>query len=289
MKNRTVARLLYAEEVELNGAPVRQPFPTEKVDQIDPFLMLHHHVTTISPDADPRREGIGPHPHRGFSPVTFIYKGGVHYRDSRGNKSVVYEGGTQWMDAGMGITHSERPPHDIQERGGVQEIIQIWVNLPRRHKMIQPRYQALHATDTPVVKGDGYEVQVITGEYDGVKGPVNSLIPTLILRLTLQAGATCQVPVPANYNTVFYLLDGQISLQGFGLIDGKHAVELNTGGEGCTITAKQDTRILLLAGEPINEEVTMYGPFVMNTQIEAMQAMRDYQMGKMGILIEDEL
>ncbi|MBB6611705.1 pirin family protein [Pontibacter sp. Tf4] len=287
MKNRTVARLLYAEEVEMNGEPVRQPFPTEQVDQIDPFLMLHHHTTTISPDIEPRRAGIGPHPHRGFSPVTFVYKGGVHHRDSRGNNSIVYEGGTQWMDAGMGITHSERPPHDIQERGGVQEIIQIWVNLPAKHKMIQPRYQPLHASETPVVTGDGYTIQVITGELGNVKGPVKSLVPLLVLRLTLQAGATCHIPVPETYNAVFYLLDGQISLQGYGLIDGHYAVELNSDGEGCTITAKEATRILFLAGQPIEEEVTMYGPFVMNTQIEVMQAMRDYQQGKMGILIED--
>ncbi|NDK55362.1 pirin family protein [Pontibacter fetidus] len=286
MKNRTVARLLYAEEVDMNGAPVRQPFPTGQVDQIDPFLMLHH-VTTISPDIDPGKAGIGPHPHRGFSPVTFIYKGGVHHRDSRRNNSVVYEGGTQWMDAGMGIMHSERPPHDIQERGGVQEIIQIWVNLPRKYKMSQPYYQPLHANETPVVTGEGYEVQVVTGRFQEIKGPIRTLTPLLILRLTLKAGATIEVPIPESYHAVLYLLDGQIFLKGHGMIEGHYAVELNSDGEGCTLTAKQDTRILLLAGEPIDEEVSMYGPFVMNTQLEVMQAMRDYQLGKMGILIED--
>jgi quercetin 2,3-dioxygenase len=287
MKNRTVARLLYAEEVDMNGAPVRQPFPTEQVDQIDPFLMLHHHVTTISPDIDPRKAGIGPHPHRGFSPVTFIYKGGVHHRDSSRNNSIVYEGGTQWMDAGMGITHSERPPHDIQERGGVQEIIQIWVNLPRKYKMSQPSYQPLHAAETPVVSGDGYEVQVITGRFEDVKGPIRTLTPLQILRITIKAGATCTIPIPENYNVLLYLLDGKVTLQGYGLVEGHYAAELNQDGEGCTITAKEDIRLLLLAGEPIDEEVSMYGPFVMNTQIEVMQAMRDYQQGKMGILIED--
>ncbi|MER2997535.1 pirin family protein [Pontibacter populi] len=287
MKNRTVARLLYAEEVDMNGAPVRQPFPTEQVDQIDPFLMLHHHVSTISPDIDPRKAGIGPHPHRGFSPVTFIYKGGVHHRDSRRNNSIVYEGGTQWMDAGIGIMHSERPPHDIQERGGVQEIIQVWVNLPRKYKMSQPNYQPLHAHETPVVAGDGYEVQVVTGRFEDVKGPIRTLTPLLILRITIKAGATCTIPIPETYNAVLYLLDGKVTLQGYGLIEGHHAAELNLDGEGCTLTAKEDARILLLAGEPIDEEVSMYGPFVMNTQIEVMQAMRDYQLGKMGILIED--
>ncbi|HEY4652493.1 MAG TPA: pirin family protein [Pontibacter sp.] len=287
MKNRSVERLLYAEEVDMNGTPVRQPFPTGQVDQVDPFLLLHHHTTTIPPEEEPRRAGIGPHPHRGFSPVTFVYKGGVHHRDSRGNNSVVYEGGTQWMDAGMGIMHSERPPHDIQERGGVQEIIQVWINLPRKYKMIQPAYQPLHAGDTPLVAGEGYQVQVVAGEFAGVLGPVKTLTPLLALRITLEAGATCQVPIPANYNAFLYLLDGLVMLKDFGLVEANYAAVLQNDGEGCTITARESTRILLLAGEPLDEEVTMYGPFVMNTQIEVMQAMRDYQMGKMGILIED--
>ncbi len=287
MKNRTVGRLLYGEEVDMNGAPVRQPFPTEQVDQIDPFLMLHHHKVTVSQDVAPGKSGIGPHPHRGFSPVTFIYKGGVHHRDSRGNNSVVYEGGTQWMDAGMGIMHSERPPHDIHERGSEQEIIQIWINLPRKHKMMQPRYLPLQASETPKVTGEGYEAQVITGEFKNVKGKINSLTPLLILRINMQAGATMAIPVPENYNTVLYLLEGHVTIAGYGLVDANYAAVLANDGEGCTITAKQPATILFLAGEPIDEEVSMYGPFVMNTQIEVMQAMRDYQQGKMGILIED--
>src|SRR5688500_13192601 len=125
MTNRKVKYLLYAEERDMGGMPIRQPFPTLKVDQVDPFLLLHHADVKVSEHVQPSHAGVGPHPHRGFSPVTFIFKGGVHHRDSRGNNSIVYAGGAQWMNAGMGVMHSERPPADIHERGGRQEIIQL--------------------------------------------------------------------------------------------------------------------------------------------------------------------
>ncbi|MDX5421947.1 MAG: pirin family protein [Hymenobacteraceae bacterium] len=287
-KNRTVARLLYAQEVDMGGMPVRQPMPTSQVEQHDPFLLLHHHISTIPEMAIPHKSGVGPHPHRGFSPVTFVYQGGVHHRDSRGNDSVVYAGGTQWMNAGMGIVHSERPPKDIQEHGGVQEIIQLWVNTPRAHKMDQPAYFPLQAEDTPTLTADEGRVQlaVVAGQYQQLEGPIRPSSPVLALRLTLQAGGTCVIPVPADYNAFLYLLDGQITLEGYGLIDGLHMALLNRDGEGCTLTAKEDTRLLLMAGKPLEEPLVMHGPYVMNTQSEIMQAMRDYQMGKMGILIE---
>ncbi|MBD1397752.1 pirin family protein [Pontibacter sp. JH31] len=286
--NRTVARLLYAEEVDMGGLPVRQPLPTSQVEQHDPFLLLHHHLATIPATAIPHKSGVGPHPHRGFSPVTFVYQGGVHHRDSRGNDSVVYAGGTQWMNAGMGIVHSERPPQDIQEHGGVQEIIQLWVNTPRAHKMDQPAYFPLQANDTPTVTEDAGRVQlaVVAGQYRDLKGPIQTSSPILAIRLTLKAGGTCAIPIPADYNAFLYLLDGQITLEGFGLVDGLHLVLLNRDGEGCTFTAKEDTRVLLMAGKLLEEPLAMHGPFVMNTQSEIMQAMRDYQIGKMGILIE---
>ncbi|AKD05172.1 pirin family protein [Pontibacter korlensis] len=287
MKNRTVSNLLYAETVDMGGIPLRQPFPTRQVDQIDPFLLLHHHVTEMPEGVVPHRTGVDPHPHRGFSPVTYVYKGGVHHRDSRGNNSVVYEGGTQWMNAGRGIIHSERPPKDIMERGGVQEIIQLWVNMPASRKMDQPEYIPLRAEDTPTITAEGLQVQVVAGELGGVKGPVKSPTPVLALRLHLQAGAKYSVPVPPDYNAFLYLLDGALQVSGFGLVEGLHQVVFNRDGEGVTVTAKEDTRALLMAGKPLEEPVVAQGPFVMNNQTEIMQAMRDYQMGKLGILIED--
>jgi len=287
-KNRTVERLLYAEEVDMGGMPVRQPLPTNQVEQLDPFLLLHHHETSIPEAAIPHKTGVGPHPHRGFSPVTFVYQGGVHHRDSRGNDSVVYAGGTQWMHAGRGIVHSERPPQDIQERGGVQEIIQLWINSPRAHKMDQPSYTPLQAEDTPTITADEGRVTigVVAGYYEGVQGPVRTLSPILALRLYLQAGATCRIPLPEDFNAFLYLLDGRIMIEGFGLVEDHYMVLLKRDGEGCTLTAQENTRLLVMAGKPLEEPLAMHGPYVMNTQTELMQAMRDYQMGKMGILIE---
>ncbi|MDX5435758.1 MAG: pirin family protein, partial [Pontibacter sp.] len=190
MKNRTVKRLLFADTVDMGGMPVRQPFPTQQVDQIDPFLLLHHHVSRMPEGVVPHKTGVGPHPHRGFSPVTFVYKGGVHHRDSRGNNSVVYEGGTQWMNAGRGIVHSERPPKDIMDHGGVQEIIQLWVNTPAAHKMDQPQYIPLQAEETPKVEEGGVTIQVVAGDFKSLRGPVPTVSPVLALRLELEAGAT---------------------------------------------------------------------------------------------------
>ncbi|RIJ42430.1 pirin family protein [Pontibacter oryzae] len=287
MKNRTVDRILYAELVDMGGMPVRQTFPTQQIAQIDPFLLLHHHVAEMPKGVLPQKTGVAPHPHRGFSPVTFVYKGGVHHRDSRGNNSVVYEGGSQWMNAGRGIIHSERPPKDIMERGGVQEIVQLWVNTPAAYKMDQPEYFALQSEQTPVVDADGVSIQVVAGEYGEAVGPVLTKSPVLALRLTLKAGATYTLPLPGTYNAFLYLLDGQIRLDGFGQVDGLHQVVFNSDGESVRFKAEEDTRAILMAGEPINEPVAANGPFVMNTETEVLQAMRDYRMGKLGVLIED--
>jgi len=289
MKNRTVYQLLYSQMVDMGGIPVRQPFPTQRVDQIDPFLLLHHAKLDAPKHTDPDDAGVGPHPHRGFSPVTFIFKGGVHHRDSRGNDSVIYAGGAQWMNAGMGIIHSERPPHDIHEIGGKQEIIQLWINTPAAHKMDQPAYFPLAAENAPSYRSDDGKVfvKVFAGNILDIKGPIPSHTEVNAATLELNKGGRISIPLPKSHNAVIYLLDGKVTLDGYGLVDGLNAVLLNKDGDGISFEALEDTRILLVSGEPLNEKVVSHGPFVMNTQTEILEAMRDYQMGKMGILIED--
>jgi redox-sensitive bicupin YhaK (pirin superfamily) len=289
MKNRTVSRILYAQEVDMGGMPIRQPFPTQQVEQIDPFLLLHHADIKVPEHLDPDDAGVGPHPHRGFSPVTFIFKGGVHHRDSRGNDNVVYAGGAQWMNAGMGAVHSERPPHDIHEIGGRQEIIQLWINSPARHKMDQPAYFSAKKEDVATyVSDDGkVMVNVFSGNLLGVKGPIPSNTEVNASTLEVKKGGKISIALPPNHSAFLYLLDGKLTLEGFGLVEGLNAVMLNTDGEGVTIEGLEDTRVLLMSGEPLDEEVVSYGPFVMNTQTQIMEAMRDYQKGKMGILIEE--
>jgi redox-sensitive bicupin YhaK (pirin superfamily) len=289
MKPRTVFHLLYANQMDMGGMPIRQPFPTQKVQQIDPFLLLHHANIKAPSHIEPDDAGVGPHPHRGFSPVTFIFQGGVHHRDSRGNDSVVYAGGMQWMNAGMGVIHSERPPHDIHDIGGRQEIIQLWINSPAKNKMDQPTYFPLQANEVQSsTSADGLvKVNVFAGELLGTKAKTPTLSAVNAATVIAKKGGKISVELPATHNALLYLLDGKITLDGYGMVEGLNAVVLKKDGDGISFEAQEDTRMLLLSGEPLDENVVSYGPFVMNTQTQIMEAMRDYQMGKMGVLIEE--
>jgi redox-sensitive bicupin YhaK (pirin superfamily) len=273
----------------MGGLPIRQPLPTQQVQQIDPFLLLHHANVKAPKHVDPDKAGVGPHPHRGFSPVTFIFQGAVHHRDSRGHDSVVYAGGAQWMNAGMGIIHSERPSGDIHEIGGRQEIIQLWINTPAKHKMDQPTYFPISAEEVPSITSDDGKVKVniFSGEVLNGKGPVPSQTVVNAATLEFKKDGKISIPIPADHNALVYLLDGKLNVEGFGLVEELHLVHFMNDGDGISMQALADTRVLLLSGLPLNEEVVSHGPFVMNTQTQIMEAMRDYQMGKMGVLIEE--
>ncbi|HTE34559.1 MAG TPA: pirin family protein [Chryseolinea sp.] len=289
MKNRTVSQLLYAEMKDMDGFPVRQAFPTQRVDQIDPFLLLHHADIKAPKHVKPDHAGVGPHPHRGFSPVTFIFKGGVHHRDSRGNDSVIYAGGAQWMNAGMGVIHSERPPKEIHEIGGRQEIVQLWINTPAAHKMDQPAYYPVSADEAPFFRSKDEKVllKAFAGQLLGLKGPVPTHSEINAATLNIRTAGTLAIPVPQDHHTVIYILDGKLNVNGFGMVEKHHAVLFRNDGEGITLEGLEDSTVLVLSGKPLQEEVVSHGPFVMNTQTQILEAMRDYQMGKMGILIED--
>lgn len=287
MKNRTIQQILYAQPIDMGGFPVRQPFPSAKAPQIDPFLLLHHAAIQVPADKDVRHAGVGPHPHRGFSPVTFIFKGGVHHRDSRGNDNVVYAGGTQWMNAGMGMIHSERPPHDIHALGGTQELIQLWVNTPARHKMDQPGYFPLTAEETPRITEGGATVNVIAGQLNEVAGKIPTLSAVNAYTGQFKAGSRFRFVVPASHHAFIYLLEGQLRVNETADMEQHFLFSFNNDGEGFEVEALADSNFLVATGEPLNEPVSSHGPFVMNTQTEIMEAFRDYQMGKMGVLIED--
>ncbi|HJN06182.1 MAG TPA: pirin family protein, partial [Bacteroidales bacterium] len=168
---RTIKRVIGAPKVNMGGIILDQPLPVRGVEQIDPFLLVHHWKHTHRGGQHQRDLGVGPHPHRGFAPVTFIFNGGVHHQDSRGNNSIVEAGGTQWMNSGMGIVHSERPTKEIAENGGEFEIIQLWVNAPAKNKMDPPSYQSLTKEDTPSVMSDDdkIEISIVAGEFNGIK------------------------------------------------------------------------------------------------------------------------
>lgn len=286
MKNRTIKQIIPSQKVNMGGHIIEQPLPNSLMDQLDPFLLIHHAEWELKGNQRQQEVGIGGHPHRGFSPVTFVFQGDVRHQDSFGNDAVVKAGGTQWMHAGKGITHSERPSAALAQQGGMQEIIQFWVNTPSKYKMEVPYYLPLAQEDTPSIEGDKYNVQIVAGEYNGIKGPAKTFSPMLLMRGKVETGGAVEFDIPNHYNTLCYLLDGELNVNGT-IAKRKDLIWFDNDGDKVRIAANADTRFILLSGEPIGEKVTSYGPFVMNTQTEIMEALRDAQMGKMGVLIEN--
>ncbi len=294
MKSRSVQSFEYGEPMNMGGFPIRQALPSANIDMLDPFLLLHHAKIDVAKNVDVKNAGVGAHPHRGFSPVTFIFEGGVHHRDSRGNDHIVYAGGTQWMNAGLGVIHSERPPADIHELGSKQELIQLWINTPAKFKMDAPIYLPLTKEDTPtVVSEDGLtSIQVIAGNLVDIKGPIIPQSPINMFTIKMQMGAEYFIPFEQPHQSFIYLLNGSVNLGDASNADqselrANHMAILNQDGDGVFITALADSLMLMGTGEPLNEPVASHGPFVMNNQTEIMEAFRDYQMGKMGVLIEN--
>ncbi len=285
MKLRTVKEIIPSQKVNMGGHWIEQPLPNNLMQQLDPFLLVHHAKWNYKGNQKQQDVGIGSHPHRGFSPVTFVFQGDVQHQDSLGNNTIVKAGGTQWMHAGKGITHSERPSAELAKNGGLQEIIQLWVNTPAKYKLESPYYFPLTKEETPVIEHQNYKIQVVAGNYKGIKGKPKTFSPMLLLRGEIKEKAKLELAIPTQFNTLIYLLNGELE------VDGKTAktkdlIWFNNDGDTINILANENTRFIVLSGEPISEKVSSYGPFVMNTQTEIMQAMRDAQMGKMGILIE---
>ena len=269
-----------------DGFPVRNMIPGAGVDeQLSPFLLLDY----LGPEQFPpthRRLGVGEHPHRGFETVTIMYHGKVAHRDSTGSGGVIGPGDVQWMTAASGIVHEELHEKEFAERGGLLEGIQLWVNLPKAVKMSSPRYQTLLSSNIPTVElnGGGGSLRVIAGEFLGTKGPAKTFSPVNLYDLRLKAGHRIELSLPEGFNSSLFVLHGEVVLNG---AEGVREVEialLNQKGERLSVEAKQDATILVLSGQPIAEPIARYGPFVMNTRDELIQAAQDYQAGKMGHL-----
>jgi quercetin 2,3-dioxygenase len=286
---RTIKRIMPAQQVNMGGIILDQSLPMRDVDKIDPFLLVHHWADTLQSGKRENEGGVGPHPHRGFSPVTLIFKGAIHHRDSLNTSSIIEAGGAQWMNSGKGIVHSERPPKALAESGGDFEIIQFWANTPASRKMEPAKYQPLEAKDTPnICSPDGkVNMGVVAGKVGEVEGPIELMTPMLVTRLDMQAGGEIEIPIPESFNAFAYPLDGKLVVNDSESAKGKDLIWFNNDGKSIKLKAEVATRVMMLAGEPLNEEVSSYGPFVMTTQTEIMEAMRDYQQGKMGVLIEE--
>ncbi len=289
MTHKKVARILPADPIDMGGFPVKQALPTVQVAQVDPYLLVHHARVKPIFDRPAKIQGVGPHPHRGFSPVSFIIEGEVHHRDSWGHNQIAKTGEVQWMHAGAGIIHSERPSQAVIDAKGMQEFVQIWINSPADKKMIPPEYT--HVSEEAIVRipsaNELTETKLISGKYGDLVGNFKSQSPLLLLWSKSVLGGRETFTIPEGFNAALYLIKGNVRIEGHGLVDPENLCVFETAGDAVTIEAKTDAEYLILAGMPIDEPLAQHGPFVMNTQTQIMEAMRDYQMGKMGVLIEE--
>ena len=268
-----------------DGFHVRNLFPSNGLeDEISPFLMLDYAGPTIFPPADQPR-GVGEHPHRGFETVTIVYQGSLEHHDSGGNAGAIGPGDVQWMTAGSGVVHQEKQTPQFAKDGGTMEMVQLWVNLPKAHKMTPPRYQTLLADQIPTVDlaGEGGYARVIAGELNGAKGPASTFTPVHVYDVRLKSGQQADLALPAGFHTAVVLLKGSLLVNSSDRLEGEAKLALlDAAGDRVSLQARQDTTALVLSGEPIREPVASYGPFVMNTREELMQAVEDYRAGRMG-------
>jgi redox-sensitive bicupin YhaK (pirin superfamily) len=282
MTLRSVARVHDSHKAQpAPGLVVDRPLPGPQVDTISPFLMIDHFgPETIRPGDT---GGLNPHPHRGFETVTFLLDGVMEHHDSNGGHGVIRPDGAQWMTAAAGIVHAEYREKVFAQQGGVVHGVQLWINLPRRDKMAKPGYQDLPAAVIPAVPVEGGVVRVIAGEHVGTRGVAKTFTPMQVLHIRLAAGGRAELSVKAGWNALGYAMVGSATVSGTALGE-RQMAQFADDGDTVVIEAKQALEMLLLAGEPINEPVVSWGPFVMNTREEIIQARNDYAAGRMGTL-----
>jgi len=267
-----------------DGFPVRNLIPSSGLEkEIDPFLLLDYAgPTDFLPSIKPR--GVGEHPHRGFETVSLAYRGSVEHRDSSGSTGIIHPGDVQWMTAGSGVVHEEMHEAEFAKRGGTLEMIQLWVNLPRVHKMTSPRYQTIKDSDIPRIDlGSNSYARVISGKLNNVEGPAETFTPVNIIDVRLTSNSA-RFELPKKFNTAVFLLRGSILICDQSIDGEAQLALLDQEGDELTVTTETESRILILSAKPINEPVVSSGPFVMNTKAELVQAFTDYQSGRMGHL-----
>ena len=269
-----------APETMMGHIKIRQAFPLRGIEQVSPFILLHHFDFTYLPHEN--NFNVPPHPHRGFSPVTFMFEGSVEHEDSLGNKHIVYNNEVQWINAGRGIIHSEKADKAFAEKGGRSQGIQLWINTVKAEKMNPPTYQPITKNEIVLMEKEGVEFRLVSGQYQDKKGPAKSDVITGTLRM--KAGSNYELNFPANHNVTFYVLEGELSLNSSQTIKQHDLVVFEKSEDNILLNAKADSKLLIMAGVPIDEPLVTHGPFVMNSETEILEAMRDYQQGKMGFL-----
>lgn len=268
-----------------DGLPVRNLFSYDRLGQaLSPFLLLdygapHHFEPTT------RQLGVGSHPHRGFETVTIAYQGGLAHKDSSGGGGVIEAGDVQWMTAGAGLVHEEFHSPEFAQKGGILEMAQLWVNLPAKDKMTQPRYQAITSHDIPTITmdDDAGHIRVIAGEFGGHYGPAETFTPINVWDGQLKAEYETFIHVPVDHNVLVVVLNGELVINGTQkVLDSSIVMFARDGEAAIQLQAYKDTQFLVLTGEPLNEPIQGHGPFVMNTKEEIIQAFHDFNNGKFG-------
>lgn len=287
MKMNSIKKVGRSDFVNMGPIELRQPIPTQEINLIDPFVLLHHYGPyTINEENNPF--DLGPHPHRGFEPITFLIRGEQLHRDSLGHESVVKAGDVQWTTAGRGIIHAEGPTKDFVRKGGVLEGIQLWLNLPADKKMMPANYQHAKNEEFSIVTSEdgGVSAQVIAGKLNGVEGKITTQTSVNAFMLDVEAGGTFDLEVPAAHQSMVYLLEGEVFINNSVTLkaNDNQLVWFEQDGDGFSIKGNAKSKLLFLSGTPLNEEIASWGPYVMNNQTQIMEALRDYQQGKMGFL-----
>ena len=277
---KTVKKIIATEKKNLGPKQfVMSPLPNQWVGQISPFIMLDHFGPQHIPAGEPFF--VPPHPHRGFAPVTILFDGEVEHKDSVGNIGRIKGGDIQWMTAGSGVVHSEGAPESFSKTGGVLHLIQLWINLPAAHKMTAPSYQEIKSDSIPVLQEENCKVRVIAGDYKDLQGPAKTFSPLSLLHITIPEGEEITIEVKKGFNSSYYLTKGETIIDDYE-VPAQHLVWLSDEGTNITVRAIRDSELLFMAGEPINEPLVSYGPFVMNSKTEIIQAIHDYENGLMG-------
>jgi len=255
------------------------------MQRMDPFIMLDYNSTYNFPPSN-KPKGVGVHPHRGFETVTIAYKGKIAHHDSSGGGGVIGEGDIQWMTAASGVLHKEYHEEEWSKTGGDFQMVQLWVNLPKKDKMNMPKYQAIKYDNVNryLLENKAGNIEVIAGEYKGTKGVASTFTPIHMLNAKLNKGGKAEFQFPENYNTALLVLEGNILINGIENTPTDHLALMANDGETFIIEATNDAIVLVLSGEPIDEPIEAQGPFVMNTKEELKEAFNDFNKGKFGYL-----
>jgi quercetin 2,3-dioxygenase len=267
-----------------NGFHVSTYFPSAKLppERVSPFVLMDYGPPREFAPLARGKRGVGWHPHRGFETVTLAWEGSVAHRDNAGHAGVIGPGGAQWMTAAAGIFHEEYHEEALTRRGGRLHMMQLWVNLPRKDKAAPPGYQPIDAGQVPsVALPGGGTARVLAGTYQGARGPARTFTPITMLDVELPAGGKLSVPLPATYNALAVVARGRVTAGSTPAREGELVLFANDG-EHLLLEAAEDSHVVLLSGEPIDEPIVQYGPFVMNTVREIEQAINDVNRGKFG-------